>query len=287
MNYNQLLTFLTLAKFKNFTRTAEKLYITQSTVTSRIQNMEKFYNRKLFNREKNIAHLTSFGYEILPLIERQVEIHDTTEQIAKRDFNKYETLKISAPMSILEKMNTEAFNNIYMKEEYLNFEITANHSPDVVQKILDGSIDIGYVYEQPLSKEIYNTIVYKEEIYLYAHKSLQIKQKEISIKDLKKYLFVYINCGVIFQEWYQKTIKDLLNKTFEVSESYLAIKFITNLKGIGFLPVDRVKSSLYEGDLEKITIKDVSFFPTQSIYLIYKKNNHLASYYSKLNQVFN
>ncbi|MCT1905306.1 LysR family transcriptional regulator [Oceanobacillus sojae] len=36
MHYEQLRTFLTVVELKNFTKTAEALHVTQSTVTARI-----------------------------------------------------------------------------------------------------------------------------------------------------------------------------------------------------------------------------------------------------------
>lgn len=41
MNSENLKTFITLCKYKNFTRTAEALYVAQSTITNRIAELEK------------------------------------------------------------------------------------------------------------------------------------------------------------------------------------------------------------------------------------------------------
>ena len=41
MNRDDLLTFLTLADCRNFTRTAERLNVVQSTVSNRIRSLEE------------------------------------------------------------------------------------------------------------------------------------------------------------------------------------------------------------------------------------------------------
>ena len=41
MDYELLKTFITLAKLKNFTKTADALHIVQSTVTNRIKHIEE------------------------------------------------------------------------------------------------------------------------------------------------------------------------------------------------------------------------------------------------------
>ena len=45
-------TFLDLMETRNFNRTAERLNITQSTVTHRINALEGMFGRKLFARNK-------------------------------------------------------------------------------------------------------------------------------------------------------------------------------------------------------------------------------------------
>ena len=41
MNTENLKTFIALSKYKNFTKTAESLFVAQSTVTNRIAELEK------------------------------------------------------------------------------------------------------------------------------------------------------------------------------------------------------------------------------------------------------
>lgn len=62
MNYDFYKTFVVLAETKNFSKTAEKLNIVQSTVSNRIQELEKYLNTDLFNRTNKRV---SFGYILL------------------------------------------------------------------------------------------------------------------------------------------------------------------------------------------------------------------------------
>ena len=48
LNIEEIKTFLYVAEFKNFSRTAETLYCSQSTVTARIKALETELNCKLF-----------------------------------------------------------------------------------------------------------------------------------------------------------------------------------------------------------------------------------------------
>lgn len=56
MNTENLRTFIALSKYKNFTKTAESLFVAQSTVTNRIAELEKEVGKSsLKEREKMSA----------------------------------------------------------------------------------------------------------------------------------------------------------------------------------------------------------------------------------------
>ena len=50
MDIRQLETFIEVVKHKSFSKAAEKLYLTQPTVTSHIQNLENELGAMLINR---------------------------------------------------------------------------------------------------------------------------------------------------------------------------------------------------------------------------------------------
>ncbi len=62
MDFRQLETFIEVADSKSFSRAAEKLYITQPTVTNHIQNLEKeLGGTLLINRSGKNISLTDAG----------------------------------------------------------------------------------------------------------------------------------------------------------------------------------------------------------------------------------
>ena len=72
MDEKDLLIFLTLADTGNLTRTAEKLYLSQPTLSKRLQNMEADLGAALFLRSKQGVTLTPAGN--LPHFSSQIRI---------------------------------------------------------------------------------------------------------------------------------------------------------------------------------------------------------------------
>ena len=77
MNSEGIRTFLMLSKLKNFTRTAERMYVAQSTVTNRIAELEHETGRKLFARRQGGVELTEEGQLFLSYAQRISDLEDS------------------------------------------------------------------------------------------------------------------------------------------------------------------------------------------------------------------
>ena len=65
--------FVEIARLGSFQKAAERLFLTQTALTRRIQRLEAFLGVRLLNRTTRVTTLTSVGREFLPLAERLVE----------------------------------------------------------------------------------------------------------------------------------------------------------------------------------------------------------------------
>lgn len=65
MNLVELSTFLSVVELKSLARAAERLNVTQSTVTARIDSLERRLGQKLLHRHKSGSELTSAGFKLV------------------------------------------------------------------------------------------------------------------------------------------------------------------------------------------------------------------------------
>jgi LysR family transcriptional regulator, flagellar master operon regulator len=65
MNQAELATFLAVAELKSLARAAQRLNVTQSTVTSRLDSLEEKLGQRLLDRRKSGTELTSAGFKFL------------------------------------------------------------------------------------------------------------------------------------------------------------------------------------------------------------------------------
>ncbi len=146
MDFRQLETFIEVANLKSFSRAAEKLYITQPTVTNHIQNLEKELGTILINRSGKNISLTEAGKL---LYKYAVNIINCCE-MAKFDLASYKgriqghinIYSSSVPRKyILPNIITKFFN----KYPDVTFSILDEDSKKVVNSIINGDTDFGIV----------------------------------------------------------------------------------------------------------------------------------------------
>ncbi|MCF8564027.1 LysR family transcriptional regulator [Alicyclobacillus tolerans] len=74
MDTKDIALFLTIARVGSISRTAEQLFMSQSTVTTRLQRLERELGYTLFTRLPNGVRLTKDGERLIPAAERMTAL---------------------------------------------------------------------------------------------------------------------------------------------------------------------------------------------------------------------
>ena len=77
----RLYTFLTLCQIKSFTKTAEKLHITQPAVSHHLKYLEEYYRTKLYTYNNRKFHLTPSGNTLYQYVN---SVHSDSERIKEQ-----------------------------------------------------------------------------------------------------------------------------------------------------------------------------------------------------------
>ncbi|MCI9156511.1 MAG: LysR family transcriptional regulator [Lawsonibacter sp.] len=77
MNLRQLYYFKTIAELEHYTRAAEKLYVSQSSLSHAIQEMEAELNVEFFVKRGRNVELTKYGQLFLPYVQKTLETLET------------------------------------------------------------------------------------------------------------------------------------------------------------------------------------------------------------------
>jgi DNA-binding transcriptional LysR family regulator len=148
--------FLEIAETGSFTKAANKLFITQPTITKRISQLEESLNHKLFHRVNNKVHLTQVGKELITyaknIIQEWKNLKNKVECFNNEvigDLNIYSNYHMGLHFlpSIL-KSYASKYPNV-------NLKIKLSYSLNIIEKINNLDSELGFV---TLNENIPNSI---------------------------------------------------------------------------------------------------------------------------------
>ncbi|HNQ27495.1 MAG TPA: LysR substrate-binding domain-containing protein [Aquaticitalea sp.] len=186
MTITQLHYVLAIAEHKNFTKAAEKCFVTQPTLSTQIQKLEEELDVLIFDRSKKPIELTEVGRKIVHqarnIVNESDRIQDIVDQQKGFIGGEFRLGIIPTVMPTLLPMFLKAFIKKYPKVKLKIEELTTE---DIIQRINDGHLDAG-IAATPLENEhIKERPLYYEPFVGYIPKEHRLGQKpKIDVDDL-------------------------------------------------------------------------------------------------------
>lgn len=257
MDTQTLETFLLLAKIKNFTQTAEQLFVAQSTVTNRIADLEAELGTPLFSRDKRRVALTKAGILFEPYAKRMLELEHTAFQELHSARHFSEAIHIGTTNTIYECHLYPQISTWLENHPQNALKVTIGHSHDLHCALQDGVLDVAFCYTPLMKKGISCEIFAADELILVTSAAHNPYPEGIHKKELidSDYLF----CNFALQEagsFIRELFPPHFAFRFEIDNSTKLIPYLLDFGGISFLPEGLAKPYLKRGELERILLLD-------------------------------
>src|SRR5258707_14532134 len=81
MDFDQLATFVFVAKLKRFSRAGQKVFRSQSAVSAQIRQLEQAYKARLLDRSAQSVELTPAGEVLIEFAEKLLRLRDESIQV--------------------------------------------------------------------------------------------------------------------------------------------------------------------------------------------------------------
>ncbi|MBO8163199.1 MAG: LysR family transcriptional regulator [Brevibacillus sp.] len=268
MDFDQLRAFYTVAQTKNFTKAAELLHLVQSTVTTRIKQLEATIGKPLFIRDKRSVEITQAGQALLPYAERILKLaQEGLSEVAA--LNPYEDrLSIGSLDSIWSFLLEPILKEYHLRYPRIAVRTKTGHSSDVIQYLLDHLIQIGIVYIPPALPNFEVIPFYEEEIVLVAsadHPLARIGM--IDVSEIASLPLLFVNWGQPFQQWFSQILPPGYVPKLQVDKAQLAIDLVKEGVGVSLMTRSAVETELSQGTLIHVEISG-SKPPKRSAYVV-------------------
>lgn len=272
MDTEALKTFITLAKLRNFTKTAQQHFVVQSTVTNRIMELEKEIGKPLFLRDRKSVTLTPEGEHLLAYAVRITQL----EEAAINELSALNTflgvLRIGSVNTVYD-CHLSPYIAAYMKSHKdIAVNIIINHSNELLRMLKDDTIDVCFSYI-PMHSTQFECITFRtDELILVTSPSHNRYPSGIRKSELIGLDYLY--CDYVIDQG-KSLIRDMFPKNFpfafEVDNGTKLLPFLVEGLGYSYVPRSLIQTQLSTSQLVEVKSIDFDTPKIHSYISIHKK----------------
>ncbi len=257
MNIQNIEAFLYVCQLGSFNKAAEALYLTQPSVTARIQSLERELNMKLFHRSGNKISMTEKGEYFFPHAQKILQAY----QEAKYGLNQVSIpfeLTIGSALSISNNVLPAILPAFKEKFKEVRIKMVTGHSQDILHKVLNREVDFGIVRTDP-HPQVESLRLYNDPTSLIVPKDHPLLEKgTVTVEEISAFPLIFFDYGSM--DWLMIHRLFLSNEVspniyLEVDNMETAKKFVLEGLGISFLPEHCVRKELEKNELCKVEIE--------------------------------
>ena len=200
LSVRHMRAFVEVASFGSFTRAADNLHLTQSTLTATIKQLEQQVGLLLLDRTTRRVLLTSEGERFLPVAERLISDFDTAladlQSVAEQQQGKVD---IAAAPSVLTRLLPSLVHKYRQQYPNIGISLRDDSAGVIEQRILANEVDFGIAGNhsshgdlnyQPLLKDRYGIVTTQRHI---VADILLNKRESVCWRELDQASLIYLS----------------------------------------------------------------------------------------------
>ena len=279
MTLNQLKYFVAVAEYRSFTKAAELLGYSQSTISFQIKQLEDELNCLLFERINHTITLTERGHELVTYAHR---VRELTENFKESLTSKEEcrgNIHIVTPDSVCEEMIYSRYTDFHSKYPGLSIKFTTADTTVMFDMLDRNEADAIITLDSHSYRKDY--VIAKEEPlsmnFVTGKNSKFAGRKNLKIKDIINEAFVLTECGQGYRRVFDKELaKQSLEITpvLEIGRTDIITHILTKTDMISFLPDFVTREFVEKGELCYLNVTDLKVDIWKQ--LIFHKNKWMS-----------
>ena len=206
MTIRHLRIFIEVARTGKMSLAAQRLFISQPTVSQSIRELENHYGRKLFERLSKKLYITSFGKELFSYATQVVEQFDSLEKTMNENIH-IENLRIGASVTVGTCLLSKIIKEFHSVAPRVNTYAYVNNTTMVEKKLLESDLDIAIVEGDIHSQDLVTTPVIDDYLVLLCNNNHPLSKKEkITLYDLENQRFAMREDGSGTREFFEQIL---------------------------------------------------------------------------------
>lgn len=258
MDLKYLCTFRTIVEEGSFSKAAEKLNYTQSTITFQINQLEQELSVSLFEKIGRRMVLTTAGKQLVPYVDEVLHSVDRLRYFENDLAECKGDLRIGVGETLLCYQSSAILKEFHRQAPKARLFLRSMNCYDIRDELVNGTLDLGLFYEDVggFGSSLTTYPFGNYPLALVASPELQKQYPDFITPDQQIPIpFIINEPNCIFRQIFEKYLKEksiLLDHTIELWSIPTIKNLVRNNVGISFLPMFAVQEEIDNGELVEI-----------------------------------
>lgn len=257
MDVSLATTFLEIVRSGSFIAAAEKLHVSQTTVTARIHNLEAQIACKLFVRNRSGASLTADGQRFIEHATKMVQSWEAAKRDLPLPSGSQQVLNIGGEISLWNPLVQQWLNELNISHHDLAIRTEIGERQSLMEKLEHGVLDIIIVHQPEYWPGIQVEELLEEKLIMVAAKNAPEP-------------YIYIDWGEHFKAQHDVALPEFSRSKLTVNLGPLALHYILENGGSGYFRTRVVEHHIKAGLLEHKTDYPEFTFP---VFVLFRKQD--------------
>jgi len=264
MDFDQLVTFLEVARLRSFSRAGEKVFRSQSAVSAQIRQLEQEYGDRLLDRSGKTVKLTPAGQVFFEYAERMKAMRDESLMaVADHGRKPRGTLRVGANEATCLYVLPEVFADYCQRYPRVQISIYRNFSYKIVEKLESGAVEVGILTLPIQVPSLKIQSIFRDKLQLMVSpKNPLAKFKKVSIAEIVKQPLLFPTTG---------HTRRLLDKLFRPYNAQLHVRmelpsigmiksFVAADLGVSLISASFARDEVKAGRVKLIDLEDAELY---------------------------
>jgi DNA-binding transcriptional LysR family regulator len=261
----QIEAFLEVARRQNLSRAAEDLFVSQPTLTARLQSLEAALGEQLFVRTRRGMRLTEAGEAFLPYAEHALSaLADGRERLDELRRGVAGRLVLGAPPTVSTYTLPALLARFSAAHPGVRLAVKTGTSEEILQMVLHDQVQLG-IMRSLVHAEIESVPLYTDALVLIAGPGHRLAAagtgRRARLADLAGEVLVLFGRSSSYLEFTTATFRQagvLPTSVLELDNIEAAKKMVECGLGVSLVPVSTVTAELAAGTLTQIELVDAA-----------------------------
>src|SRR5579872_5437025 len=277
MDFDHLVTFLEIAKQGSFSRAGQKLYRSQPAVSAQIRQLEQEYGQKLFDRVGKYVRLTVAGETLLEYANRLITLrNESLRAVADQSATPRGTLAVGANEATCLYVLPDIFAEYSRRFPAVQISIYRNFSHKVLEKVEDGTVDVGIVTMPVKSPSLKVHSIFRDRLMLMVDPNNPLAAyKTVRTSDIAEQPLIFPKTGFMRQvlDKQFRPYRSHLRVTMELPSVGMIKRFVAAGLGVSIISETFARDEVKSGQAKLIPIADADLH--RELGIVYRRDRTL------------